>query len=165
MIYKDYDKVEFKNGGIFYNDKQVNTDDIKYAYISGQYSNFEFDSNDYNYITKLVLNNGDEYWLTKSFNLKHPKSVMNHLKFVVRSSKKNPNVKELGSTIINIDHLDATRMTKDEHYRVRAMMDDGKRIRVIKTTSGIIANHYFNKLSKYIKHLDNQEEQDLNMER
>lgn len=164
MIYRDCDKVEFKNGGIFYNDKQVNTDDIKYAYISGQHSNLELDINDYNYITKLVLDNGDEYWLTKSPNLKHSKSVMNHLKFIVRSSK-NPNVKEVGSTIINIENLNSTKMTKDEQYRVRVVMDDGRKIRITKTTSGIIANHYFNKLTKYIKYLDSQEEKDLNMER
>lgn len=165
MIYNNYNKVDFKNNGIYYDGEKVDTNDIKYAYISGQHSDFELGLNDYSYITKLVMNNDDEYWLTKSSNLKYPKMVMNHLKYITRSSKKNPAIKELGSTIINIDHITGIRKTKDKQYRVRVIMDDGQKVRVTKTTSGIVANHYFNKLAKYINYLDSQKEQDLNMER
>ncbi len=162
MIYSDYNKVDFKNNEILYDGEKIDTDAIKYAYISGQYSNWELDNNSYNYITKLVLNNGDEYWLTKSANLKHPKAVMNYVKFITRTSNKTADVKAFGSTLINMEHLDGVNMTKDNQYRVRAIMDDGKKVRITKTASGIVANHYYNKLSKY---LDRQKDMDFDMER
>ena len=151
MRYQNTENISFKDGGIYYRDKQISLKNLKYVYVSGTNSDTEYSDNLGCY--SVVLRTGhDSYVLLETQDKSEAKNMLKDVQKVL--PKGQPTKLYNNSALINLDHVVEVKLSdpkKESMHKVKVCMDNGRILRVYRSAFSIPAKMYANTIKCDLK--------------
>lgn len=140
----DTSKIGIFDDKITYNNRPIDVDTIRYAYISGYCSPTEYFDN-LNCYTVMLRTRTGNFHLLDTTDKKEAKEVLNKIQKMV-SGKKS--VKRYNNSLVNLVHLAGIEVDSKKGHKVRLKMSTGRILRVYKSAFELPAKVFASKVNK-----------------